>query len=834
MKTYVFLRRVICICLALLLFGITPVEILAATYTAGTADEMESSWAAASSNTDTENYIHITDDIDMEGRILEVESRKRYHVQSQNNEDHTLSNVRLDGGDDGGVVYIRTDVTSSEGAALTVGGDVTLNVIGDVTTTSSEKDDGNNPVVEVYDEARVTINGDVSSEEAGISVSNSSLIVTGDVTLKSEGDDYNNFVVDAYKSDVQIKGDVTSEELGILAMEKSTVTVDGNVSIISKDVVDMNNNAIIANSNSSVLVTGDVYSEEGGLAANDAQLTVKGNVDVEGVSSFVSDSTGLIKGSYTATPSESNTDPNSGVWVWDSSLTIDKGLTTTDLAITNGSTGDIGVHITADSVSVGTEYTNDPSKLYTNDINGNLYAAGTSTTQVIGDVNGHITAVENAKVTVLGKVDSHAVYDNAVLSIRNTNVNTGTAAPETIVSPESSEDTFATLCKAYGQGSALYEYTSSLMQARSDARYDILDELNLGDAVLVSLFDRYGISLDTLDLPRVMMNTTFIVINPITQEAIANADVVSGYHVQLYKETLHEIMTSTEMQSENLAISKDEVKSTVKLIKAVCNIGSNASELLSKEQLAVFNQYTSSDGLELDEALKFLLEFDFITEIDASAKATAQRMVDMFNLCESLKSAGKAIDAIEFLMDSAEFIDYWTSIYESQIAILDDMIYNQPMNAELAIAAIQLREEYFDKFAGTLLKLIDKGKEEVVKELKKFLPLLIIVDGAIDLTGLVTGATQYSKEVMEATALFDIVPQMQINFENAIARIQQGDTSEEALLNAENAHALLVESLKRLCEAAIEICDDDVAAKYQNILNQLETNPDYTALNIPR
>ena len=183
-------------------------------------------------------------------------------------------------------------------------------------------------------------------------------------------------------------------------------------------------------------------------------------------------------------------------------------------------------------------------------------------------------------------------------------------------------------------------------------------------------------------------------------------------------------------------------------------------------------------------------------------------------------------------MDSAEFIDYWASNYESQIAILDDMIYNQPMNAELAVAAITLRGEYYDKFSGTMLKLVDKGKEEAVKQLKKSSPLLVIVDAAIDLTGLLTGATAYSEEVMDATALFDIVPQMQINFESAVMRVQKGDTSEEAITTAKNAHALLVGSLKRLCSAATKVCEDpDVVAKYENILQQLENNTDFEMLN---
>ena len=825
-----FLRRTVCGCLAAFLFLGTAANALAANYTASNADEMESSWAAASSNSDTHNYIEVTNDIDMSGRTLVADPNKWYNVQSEDGYD--LSDVRIDGGDDGGTVYIRTDITSHEGAALTVGGDVVVNVIGDISTTSTELDDGNNPVVEVYDDAIVAINGDVTAAEAGITVSNSRLTVVGDVTLKSEGEDYNNFVVDAYNSTVNINGDVKTEELGILAMENSNVTVEGDVTLVAKGELDMNNAAVTANSDSTIHVTGNVTSGEGGLTANDAKIIVDKNVNVEGASSFVSDATGEIHGSFNNVPAEANSDLMSGVMVWDSTLTIDNGLKTTYLDILNNSNASIYVDLGADYVSIGGDGQNDASTLIANDIDSDVYAAGSSFTKAIGSVRGHVTACEKATMEVIGSVKSYDVFDDAVLSIRNTNYNTGAAAPETIVSPESTEDDFVVLCKTYKKGSELYDYTSSLMQANHEARNDILDELGWGDAFLVSLFDRYGVNLDTLDLPRAMMDTTFVVINPTTQKAIDNADFVSGYHVKLYKENLHEILTSAEAQATNIPISKKDVKTTAKIIKSFHSVANNADGFLSPDQLAVFTQYASSDGLDINEAMKFLLEFDFITEIDSSAKSFAQRLVDMYDLCENLKSAGKTLEAIEFLMDSAEFIDYWASNYESQIAILDDMIYNQPMNAELAVAAITLRGEYYDKFSGTMLKLVDKGKEEAVKQLKKSSPLLVIVDAAIDLTGLLTGATAYSEEVMDATALFDIVPQMQINFESAVMRIQKGDTSEEAITTAKNAHALLVGSLKRLCSAATKVCEDpDVVAKYENILQQLENNTEFETLN---
>ena len=99
-----FLRRTLSFSLALILIFSVPATVMAATYTASNTDEMVSSWAAASDNTDTENFIQITDNIDLSGHILEVESQKRYHVQSQDNGDYALSNVHLNGGDDGGVV----------------------------------------------------------------------------------------------------------------------------------------------------------------------------------------------------------------------------------------------------------------------------------------------------------------------------------------------------------------------------------------------------------------------------------------------------------------------------------------------------------------------------------------------------------------------------------------------------------------------------------------------------------------------------------------------------------------------------------------------------------
>lgn len=831
-----FLRKALCTALALLLLLSVPVEILAANYTASNADEMESSWAAASSNTDAYNYIEITNDIDMSGRTLVADPYKWYNIESDGGYD--LSDVRIDGGDDGGTVYIRTDITSDEGAALTVGGDVRVNVIGDITTTSSELDDGNNLAVEVYDDAWVSINGDVTAEEAGISVSNANLTVTGDVTLKSEGDDYNNFVIDTYKSNVTINGDVVTEELGILAMEDSTVTVNGDVDMIAKGTLDMNNSAVIGNSDSIIHVTGDVTSAEGGLTANDATIIVDGNVDVEGTSSFVSDSTGEIHGSYTAVPSNNDTDPNTGVWVWDSDLIIDEGLTTTHLTVTNNSNASIYNVINADSIAVGVENSKDSSTLISNDINGPLYAAGSSNTRVIGSVNGHVSAAENAQISVIGSVKSHAVFDNAVLSIRNTNAYTGTTAPETVVSPEAIEDDFLVLAKTYQDGSQLHDYAASLMDANHDARVDILEELGWSEAFMVSLFNRYKVNLDTLDLPRVLMDTSGIVVNPTTLAAIDNADFVSGYHVKLYKENLHEILISSEGQHTTLPVNRTDVETITKIAKAFHGTAKNAKNLIPGDQFNVLTQYASSDGLDVNEALKFLLEFDYFKEIDSTAKASAQRLVDMFEVCNEMKTyistTGKVLESIDFLLDSAEFIDYWINSYENQIAILDDMLYNQPMDPELAVAAITLREEYNDKFVGTVKKIVEKGKEEAVKELKKKNPLLLVVDTVVDVTGLVTGATAYSEEIMDATALFDIIPQMQNNFERTLIRIQQGDTSEEAITTAKNAHALLVESLKRVCRAATNICDDNSAVeKYENILQQLENN-DFAALYIPK
>lgn len=216
------IRFVLTMVLVLALLAAAPLSALAATWEAETSADVANAFIT---DTDVQVTINMKNDITLE-QILYGNAGQNYTINGNGN---TIADVKI-GGE--GAVQINADVTNDENpyAALEVYDSAQVTVNGDVSTQDAENGNAASSVVYASGEAQVTVNGDV--------IGGDGCLTEEQMQDPSNYGDGSDGVEAAGNAQITVNGDVTGGDSmgnfgyggdGVAAYDQAQVTVTGDV-----------------------------------------------------------------------------------------------------------------------------------------------------------------------------------------------------------------------------------------------------------------------------------------------------------------------------------------------------------------------------------------------------------------------------------------------------------------------------------------------------------------------------------------------------------------------------------------------------------------------------
>lgn len=862
--------------LALLLCaGSLPLQALAGSYTVGNGEQMYNSWNQANSSSDTSNNFYMDNNIDMSGYTLNVQEGNNYYIGSVSGENNTISNVDFAQSDSkGGDVTINANVSGTDTVLEVEGSNVDVTVNQNVTQTSAKTQEypavnvtgadvtiqgsvtTKSDAVMANDGAEVIINGSVTSDKGmGVHAYNDAEVtVKGNVTAED-------LAVDAYNADVTVNGSVTSEEdRGILSRNDSTVTVKQNVTSEDTAVVTYTDSTVTvmgnvnrtgdggaadpidfvidAASDSNVTVNGNVTSADGGLRVNDANVVVKGDVTTEGQTVLSNDASVSIGDDFISEKNSSTIGTHSGVFVTGSELVVTDDMQTPRLNASDDSEVFIGGNVKAKVVTVGNgdpmdpKDTEDTTTLRTGDIywnknsyNSGLYANGHSNTTVYGSVYGEVKAADTARVNVYGSTGNNRVQDDGFIQSQIKEDKEPTKI--TYHPGDNSQRTqLEALCLGYIEGSPMDDHLKNVLTKMNNACTVATGKMSKLGAFLITLTKHDDILKDKYLKGNTVTDALLQSYNQTSYNNLKKSSKINQYEVELYKANiaaaLGEIEANTWLQAE-----REDIKVVSDLVNELYNafVTGNVSQF-PKDMQPIIRDMIKKNEITPGTAELVLHKLGYFPDDIESLEAAARRTSDMFEYVKALETT---LDTVENLLTTADFVEYWATNYEDQVIALDSMLEHAELPAEQFLAVAQLRQEYAHKFIGTAKKavdvVVDKGVGALVS--KAFQPLSM-AEALIDVAALVTGVDGYVDGLHNSSALVNMLPGMYNTYETAIQTVRDGDTSDAAVQQVQTSFIVLKETLKSLALSLKEV-DKDLATEYQNLYNDLKyLNPGET------
>lgn len=624
---------------------------------------------------------------------------------------------------------------------------------------------------------------------------------------------------------VTVNGDISADSNAIVGGNGVDITVKGDVS-----------GDVFLHSGSNGHITGDLTAaEDQGVNLISSNLTVDGDVKLKGDNFIAAQSNLIVNGDLTSSPVS---DP-----AMDNTLSVDGyvyvgGKTDVEnLWIMDDSAMDTGA-LDAKSIVVGLDAeTGDTSEL---NVAGNitygkgeteLTARSESYVQVIGNVTGTVTAQDNALVEIYGTASktNYAGNGRVVTNVgkepdQHYKETTGTA-----------DDALVKLCREYGQTSNMGKHISCLLQLVSRVSTDLTDKMGLGSAVMTSLSQHEKINLDALPTIALLVDYDDDSFNKGSVMNYENAKYLNSFYINTYKDALHEVINSNTLNLEDFTPEREEVEKIADICKAFLDLNESGQTLTASQMKDIKAMFDTKNMASLKECKDFLIKYKFFASGETGINAATKRLRDMLNFAHELKQkpavkvieenaqgaadvAEKTISAVEYVFTAADFVDYWMDDYEAPMRVLDVMLEEQTMSAEMFVAVASLRQEYSDKYFGTADRMLGELAKFGTHEIKKLFPLYNAVDGGVSAVCTITGISKDSEKKLEAAALCGLVPQLLTSYENAIKKVQSGDTSDEAINLVKMTYAMTVEGLTTMCENMVEIGNILEKDGYESVL----------------
>lgn len=157
------------------------------------------------------------------------------------------------------------------------------------------------------------------------------------------------------------------------------------------------------------------------------------------------------------------------------------------------------------------------------------------------------------------------------------------------------------------------------------------------------------------------------------------------------------------------------------------------------------------------------------------------------------------------LQDGADYISYWFADYSGELELVDQMIEAAKLSGDTSYecALERLRDDFSDKFSGTLNRAFDMAASKGWDKLQKMSPLLTLTETAIDLAGITTGAKNYCDAAQKIISYSVLSGQSVDNYSRAIEAVQAGNAGESALLNVRSSFEIMKQVLSDYYDAQI-------------------------------
>ena len=353
----------------------------------------------------------------------------------------------------------------------------------------------------------------------------------------------------------------------------------------------------------------------------------------------------------------------------------------------------------------------------------------------------------------------------------------------------------------------------------------------MGDADFYNAMDKYiRQSLDTIMADKALCEKycAELGLDKGTVDAILNGNI-NEYSVKLYKESI--------IKSLQDVCGKMEIKLFPDTKKILNGLNDSYKLMTAGDKSDTLKKIWENGIMSDAEARDFLKTYCGYDEVPGDAIKALRNITGAMNTSKEIsgyiKKGQQAID----------MLDYWLSDYSGQLDMLDRLMEANSDNPEYVLALTEIREEYSNKFAGTLDKAIETIVEKGVSEVKKEVPLLGVAETAISLGGQITGAKGHADAAEHILAYASICPESVDAYDKALQTLKTAPTDEKALTQVRSTFSMMKQTLTDYYDAQIEYADgyifnigrDESYQAYlsyqKNKIENLRLGDDFTAIS---
>lgn len=313
-----------------------------------------------------------------------------------------------------------------------------------------------------------------------------------------------------------------------------------------------------------------------------------------------------------------------------------------------------------------------------------------------------------------------------------------------------------------------------------------------------------------------------------TVDAILNGNI-NEYSVKLYKESI--------IKSLQDVCSSMEIKLFPDTKKILSGLNDSYKLMTAGDKSDTLKKIWGNGIMSDAEARDFLKTYCGFEEVSGDAVKALRNITGAMNTSKEIsgyiKKGQQAID----------MLDYWLSDYSGELDMLDRLMEANSDNPEYVLALTEIREEYSNKFAGTLDKAIETIVEKGVSAAKKEVPLLGVAETAINLGGQITGVKGHTDAAEHILAYASICPESVDAYDKALQTLKTAPTDEKALNQVRSTFSMMKQTLTDYYDAQIEYADGYIFnigrdesyqayLRYQkNKIENLRLGDDFTAIS---
>lgn len=353
----------------------------------------------------------------------------------------------------------------------------------------------------------------------------------------------------------------------------------------------------------------------------------------------------------------------------------------------------------------------------------------------------------------------------------------------------------------------------------------------MGDADFYNAMDKYiRQSLDTIMADKALCEKycAELGLDKGTVDAILKGNI-NEYSVKLYKESI--------IKSLQDVCGSMEIKLFPDTKKILSGLNDSYKLMTAGDKSDTLKKIWENGIMSDAEARDFLKTYCGFEEVSGDAIKALRNITGAMNTSKEIsgyiKKGQQAID----------MLDYWLSDYSGELDMLDRLMEANSDNPEYVLALTEIREEYSNKFAGTLDKAIETIVEKGVSEVKKEVPLLGVAETAINLGGQITGAKGHADAAEHILAYASICPESVDAYDKALQTLKTAPTDEKALNQVRSTFSMMKQTLTDYYDAQIEYADGYIFnigrdesyqayLRYQkNKIENLRLGDDFTAIS---